>query len=335
MRSLALLRDERVIAGAIQIVVAVTAVAGLAYLADRTLDDMARRGLVPGIAFLRNTAGFAIGEGPAFNPAADTYFRALEVGLANTLRVAAVAIVLATGLGLAIAMGRLSGNPLAARLGTGFVEVFRNTPLIVQLLFWYQGVVLGLPALADSLALGPRLDPDGGTRAWLFLSQRGLALPRPTEGGFVLPRLDAFRYLDGITLTPEFLALAAGLTVYTAAFVAEVVRGGILSVPRGQRDAALAAGLREGQVLRHIVLPQALRVIVPPLTSQYLNLAKNSTLGIYVGYPDLFNVSLTVGNNTGQFVVLTAVIMATYLAISLTASLAMNLYNRRVQLVER
>jgi general L-amino acid transport system permease protein len=126
-----------------------------------------------------------------------------------------------------------------------------------------------------------------------------------------------------------------GLVLYTAAFIAEIVRGGIQAVPKGQVEASRALGLQERQALRLVILPQAMRVIVPPLTSQYLNLVKNSSLAIAIGYPDLFNVSTTIGNQTGQPVIVIVLVMATYLAISLVTSLLMNLYNRRVQIKER
>jgi len=389
-------RDERVIAAVAQVAIAVVALALLVHVAGRTLDDMRARGLVPGLGFLNNTAGFRIGEGGAFDPAADSNLAALAVGARNTLRVALVGIVAATALGFAVALGRLSENPLAGRLATTFVEVFRNTPLLVQLLFWYQGVVLALPPVQRSLALGAG-DAAGGGTAWAYLSQRGLALPRPVPGAALpawlavaalglagawlaarwrravhtgtgapargwawaggvglgvaaagwwllggppatmsLPELQGrFNYSGGLVLSPEFTALTAGLSVYGASFIAEVIRGGILAVPHGQREAARAVGLGERQVLRLVVLPQALRVIIPPLTSQYLNLVKNSTLGIAVGYPDLFNVSLTIGNKTGQAVILILVVMGAYLAMSLVTSLAMNVYNRRTAWRER
>lgn len=335
-------RDERVLAWLAQLVVAAAVLAVVGYGAQSILADMRARGLAPGLAFLGNTAGFRIGEGPAFDGATDTYARAFGVGLVNTARVALAGVVLSTVLGLAVALGRLSGNPLVERLCLVYVDAFRNTPLVVQLIFWYQGVVLRLPPIADSLALGGTA---GGVQAlaggaaaptaWVFLSQRGLALPALTADGLVLPALSRFSYTGGTVLSPELAALLIGLVAYTAAFVAEVIRGGILAVPHGQREAARALGLHDPQVMRRVVLPQALPVIVPPLTSQYLNLVKNSSLAIYVGFPDLFNVSLTIGNNTGQFVVVTAMIMAVYLGLSLATSLVMNLYNRRVQVVAR
>ena len=175
---------------------------------------------------------------------------------------------------------------------------------------------------------------------WMVLVFIGIAAlgwflsPKPL---FIVsvPSLEGLNYQGGVILTPEFTALLVGLVVYTGAFIAEVVRAGIQSVSRGQIEAARALGLSESLILRLVVLPQALRVIIPPLTSQYLNLAKNSSLAIAVGYPDLFNVAGTIFNQTGRAVQVIVLIMGSYLSISLFTSLLMNIYNRRVQLVER
>jgi general L-amino acid transport system permease protein len=387
-----LLRDERVLSALVQLAVGFAALALVWLVAANVLADLRDSGLAPGLGFLRHEAGFGISEGIRYSET-DSYGRAFVVGLANTLRVSVLGVVLATGLGLAVALARLSGNPLAAAVATGYIELFRNTPLLVQLVFWYRGVVLRLPGIGDSLALRPQ--PEAGeVSALALLSQRGLALPaaeatsstapwlaasvlaltgatalivlrRPRaeaatravpwwtllvavaiaaaawailpEPGlrFELPTQTRFRYQGGVVLSPEFVALLVGLVAYTGAFIAEVVRAGIQAVDRGQREAALALGLRGRQVLRRVVLPQALRVIVPPLTSQYLNLTKNSSLAIAIAFPDLFSVGQTIGNQTGQFVIVTALIMAFYLAISLLTSLAMSLYGRRIRLVGR
>ena len=152
---------------------------------------------------------------------------------------------------------------------------------------------------------------------------------------FDLPVRQNFNFSGGLALSPEFTALLVGLVLYTAAFIGEVVRGGIQAVRRGQLEAARALGLSEGDTLRLIVFPQALRIIVPPLTNQYLNLVKNSSLAVAIGYPDLFKVGQTMANQTGQPVPVIILVMGTYLAISLVTSLFMNLYNRRVQVLER
>jgi general L-amino acid transport system permease protein len=153
---------------------------------------------------------------------------------------------------------------------------------------------------------------------------------------FESPELRGFNFVGGVRLLPEFIALLVALTTYTAAFIAEVVRAGVLAVPRGQTEAAFALGLRRGLALRLIVVPQALRVIVPPLTNQYLNLTKNSSLAVAVGYPDLFAVFAgTALHQTGQAIEIIAITMAVYLAISLITSALMNWYNARVQVAER
>ncbi len=160
-----------------------------------------------------------------------------------------------------------------------------------------------------------------------------LATGRPLA--FEYPELGKFRVSGGLVLLPEFLAMVAGLSVYTASFIAEIVRAGIESVSRGQWEAAWSLGLTRGQTLRLIVVPQALRVIIPPQTSQYLNLTKNSSLGVAIGYPDFFNVAGTINNQTGQAVEVIAITMAVYLSLSLVISAFMNWYNRRMALVER
>jgi general L-amino acid transport system permease protein len=160
-----------------------------------------------------------------------------------------------------------------------------------------------------------------------------LMMGAPTTVSY--PNIGRFRVSGGMTITPEFMAVLFGLTIYTSAFVAEIVRSGILAVPKGQIEAGRSLGLRESVIMRQVILPQALRVIIPPLTSQYLNLTKNSSLAVAVGYPDLVNVSNTTMNQTGQAPEAILIMMIVYLAISLVTSLLMNWYNSRVQLVER
>lgn len=171
------------------------------------------------------------------------------------------------------------------------------------------GLIVGLPLLVFLVSGAP------------------LALDRPA--------LKGFNFAGGGAVSPEFAALLLGLTIYTASFIAEIVRAGILSVSWGQSEAAAALGLRPGQTMRLIVLPQALRVIIPPVTSQYLNLTKNSSLAVIIGYPDLVSIANTTINQTGQAVEGITLIMAVYLAISLTIAAVMNFYNRAVALVER
>ena len=365
---------------------AITIVAALglgAYLVSNTLANLQERQIASGFGFLGREAGFAIGE-TSFIPytAADSYLRALTVGLANTLRVSLLGIFAATILGTLIGLARLSHNWLLAKLAAAYVEFIRNVPLLVQLFFWYALITENLPHPREAL------EPLSG----FFLTNRGISLPVPAPhpaygwmlgafaagialaSGFTwwarrrhartgrrpplaevvpallivppalayllagaptemsVPRLAGFNLSGGMTLTPEFAALGAGLIIYTAAFIAEIVRAGILAIPYGQLEAAYAVGLRRKLAMRLVVLPQALRVIVPPLTSQYLNLTKNSSLAVAIGYPDIVSIANTAINQTGQAVEGIAIIMAAYLTISLSISLLMNWYNARVAL---
>jgi general L-amino acid transport system permease protein len=234
-------------------------------------------------------------------------------------------IFFSTVLGGFIALARLSSNWLLTKLAAAYVEAIRNVPLVVQLFFWYAVITESLPAPAVAL------NPLPG----VFLSNRGFAFPAfaarlPVELDY--PVLSGFNFSGGAVLSPEFVTLFIGLTLYTAAFIGEIVRAGILSVDRGQFEAAYSLGLNDRQVMRFVILPQALRVIVPPVTSQYLNCTKNSSLAVAIGYPDLVSIANTTINQTGQAIEGIAIIMFVYLTISLAISALMNGYNRRFAL---
>ena len=292
---------------------------GIGYLVYNTAQNLEARKIASGFAFLWREAGFEIGESAflAYS-AADNYLRALVVGLANTFRVAAIGVVLATLLGALLGLARLSPNWLLAKLAAIYVEVMRNVPLLVQLFFWYALISETLPGPEQAL------NPLPG----VFLSNRGIFFPLPGNW----PELSGFNFTGGASLSPEFATLLVGLVTYTAAFIAEIVRAGILSVPRGQVEAARSLGLGPRDALRFVVAPLALRLMVPPMTSQYLNLTKNSSLAVAIGYPDLVSIANTTMNQTGQAIEGVAVIMAVFLTISLSISAFMNWYNRRVAL---
>ncbi len=351
------------------------AVVMVAWLLGSTAGaNMARRNMTFGFAFLADTANFEIPFHLIRWNVGDTYFRALVVCTLNTLLVSAMSIVAATLLGLLVGVMRLSENWLVRNLALGFIEVVRNTPQLVQIIFWYLAVLQSLPGPRQSIVLpGGMLlnirglylpDPSTGPRAavlvpialalcaatplvWrlrrrgLPIGARALLLPLCALGLWAaciehvaLPRLQGFNVVDGLQLIPELIALWLGLFIYAAAFIAEIVRAAILSVSKGQREAALSLGLKKSQVLSKIVLPQALRVMVPPLTSQYLNIIKSSSLGAAVAYPELFQIFAgTVMQQTDREVETMVILMAIFLSISLTASMAMNWYNRRVALV--
>lgn len=357
---------------------------GVFWFAHNLHHNLAARNISSGFGFLTHEAGLPIAEPLIAYTPADSYFRALLVGTLNTLWVALWSIILATVLGTAIGIARISKNWLLAKISSVYVEMFRNVPLLLQLFLWYT-ILQKLPPVRQAL------NPIGG----IFLSNRGLSFPvldwqaahswtllafvfsllgttlyvkrasrkRLEEGRsrmiwpvavallLVLPLTVAlslnasvsidtpqpkgFNIRGGMTVSPEFFALLVGLVVYNAAFIAEIIRSGLESVSRGQHEAACALGLRPRNVLKWIVFPQALRVIVPPLTSQYLNLTKSSSLAVAIGYQDIVSVATTTMNQTGQSIELVGIIMAVYLTISLSISLLMNIYDARVALAER
>lgn len=268
---------------------------------------MRNSGLAISFDFLSDPASFDIADSPFPYKASDSYMLALQVGLINSLKAIAVSIIAATIFGVTVGISRLSNNWLLKQIARVYVETFRNTPLLLQLFFWYSAIFLTLPSTSDRISLGfATLAKDGLTIAALKM-----------------------------TISSEFCALVLGLTMFSSAFIAEIVRGGILSVPKGQSEAAKALGLSDFQTMQKIVLPQALRVIIPSLTSQYVNIAKNSSLAIAIGYTDIYRIASTTINQTGRPVNVILIIMGVYLAISLTISASMNLLNRQFQIVER
>jgi general L-amino acid transport system permease protein len=298
------------------------------FLAHNTVQNMRVRGIQSGFDFLAQPAGFDIGESVFRFDSIEPYWRAFVVGLVNTLRVALVGIVLTTILGALLGIGRFSRNALVRGLCYAYVELFRNIPVLVQLLAWYLVLTELLPMSTEPWQVGS-----------FFLSKGGLNFPSPVwqAGQLVLdvPHKGEFAIEGGGAVTPEFLAVLLGLTMYTAAFVAEVVRAGVQSVPRGQLEAAAAMGLSPRLSMRLVLLPQALRVIIPPLTNQYLNLTKNSSLAVAIGYPDVVSIANTALNQTGRAVECIAIVMLVYLTTSLGTSALMNWYNARAAIKER
>jgi general L-amino acid transport system permease protein len=314
--------------GAFYQTVAIVAVIALGwFLVSNTLNNLASRGIVSGFGFLDRPASFAIDQSLIDFSPADTFARALWVGLLNTLYVSLLGIVLSTIIGTVLGIARLSPNWLLRKLAMLYVESVRNVPLLLQLFLWYAVITQALP--------GPRqaLHPLPG----VWLSNRGLSVPWFDWASFKIsvPNLAGFNFQGGANFSPELAALLFGLTIYTAAFIGEVVRGGILAVPKGQGEAASALGLSRGQSLRFVVLPQALRIILPPLTSQYLNLLKNSSLAIAIGYPDLVGVANSTINITGQAIEGISLVMVVFVTVSLALSALMNWYNHKVALVTR
>lgn len=348
------------------------------YLGANIVDSMHRLGVRPGFGFLGQRANFEIGESLIAYSSADTYGRALLVGLFNTINIAFFGCLLATVLGVVLGVTRLSGNLILSNAVRAYVEIFRNTPLLLQLFLWStiyhalpaprraielfgafltnRGVFVAKPVLAGPspllwVPIGVAVigvsyvfarkaffgRPFYATRLFvtcsisalvsLWLAGVAVTLELPVKGGFNIS--------GGLSLTPEFAALLTGLVFNAAATIAEIVRSGIQSVTSGQWEAARALGLRPSHIMRLVVLPQALRVITPLMTSSYLDLTKNSSLAVAIGFPDLVSVANTTANTTGQSLEAIAIIAAAYLALNLTVSLIMNLYNRRIMMKER
>jgi general L-amino acid transport system permease protein len=353
-------------------------VVSLYFLAVNVIESMRRIGVTPGFDFLNRAANFEIGESSISFQAGDTYIRAIIVGLLNTLKVSVLGCVLATVLGVAVGVAGLSRNLLLATAVRWYVEIIRNTPLLLQLFFWIS-LTSAFPAPRQASAFlgsiyftnrgvfipGGSIDGlsvSGSTvfaaaiatfAAILFILKRSRALNiTSTALSFTavvvvvaaglsfsgaqlnvdIPELTGFNIRGGSSLSPEFAALLTGLVVKFSAAIAEIVRAGIQSVNNGQWEAARSLGLHPGQIMRLVVLPQALRVITPLTTSSYLDLTKDSSLAVAIGYPELVSVINTTANTTGQSLEALMILIGTYLVINLSVSVLMNEYNRRVAL---
>ena len=357
-------------------------------IVENTIANMEARDIRTGFGFLDETAGFSIMMSLVPYEPGNTYGRVFIVGLLNTLLVAGVGVVLATIVGFLVGVMRLSQNWVVSHLANIYVEIFRNVPLLLQILFWYTAVLKPLP--------GPRQVFERNTEIYFGISNRGITGPefillenfsfttwtillgilftigmhrwskhRQAATGQQFPvvfvglgliiglpilifllsgapieftpaKMGRFNLSGGITIIPEFLAVLLALALYTAAFIAEIVRAGIQAINYGQTEASRALGLRNGTTLKMVIIPQAMRIIIPPLTSQYLNLTKNSALAAAIAYPDLVaTFAGTALNQNGQALETLAITMTVYLSLSLLTSAFMNWFNSRVKLVER
>lgn len=367
-----------------QIILALLVVAAGYYLYSNVTANLRSQNIATGFGFLGQVAQFQIGQTAIEYSPTDTYSRALLVGLVNTLFVSICGIILATIVGFTVGISRVSGNWLLMKVATGYVEVVRNVPVVLQVIF-FAVLLRNLPVVREAIELfgfgmlsnrglsiavpvtNPihmwmglglvagivlsilvtiwarrRRDATGHHTETLWINLGlifglpflvWLAGGAPTEMSY--PALQGFRIAGGLTMSPEFAALLIGISTYSSGFIAEIVRAGIQATPKGQIEAAKSIGLRPRFVMSHIVLPQALRVIVPPLTSQYVNVMKNSSIAVVIGYPDLVSIGNTMMNQTGQAVEAIALMMLVYLTISLVTSTLMNLYNRAVAIKER
>jgi general L-amino acid transport system permease protein len=358
------------------------------YLFTTTSHNLQARGMNSGFGFLWSSAGFDTDFKLVGYTVGDTYGRIFLIGILNTLFVSALAIVATTVLGFFMGVVRLSSNWLVSKLASAYVEVLRNTPLLMQIIFWYTGVFTLLPV--------PRQSLDLAGLGVSFLNNRGFYTPTPEFGDLFwasvaallvavgatvalrrwarrrqeltgqqfpvfwtalaillalplltylgtgqpldwdVPALKGFNFVGGARLPPAFLALLVALVVYHSAYLAESVRAGILSVSRGQTEASYSLGLRPGQTLRLVIIPQAMRAIVPPLISLWMNVVKNSSLAVAIGYPDIVALFMQTSlNQSGYAIEIVALTMLFYMTVSLSISAALNVYNKRVQIKER
>ncbi|MGI9439002.1 MAG: amino acid ABC transporter permease [Parvibaculales bacterium] len=368
----------------LQVAVLAALVLAMVWLVANVQSNLERQNINSGFGFLSERAGFGINQTLIDYSEDSSFARVLTVGLLNTLLVSVLGIGFATLLGFTLGVARLSSNWLINKTAMVYVEIFRNVPLLLQIMFWYFGVLRNLPTPRKAVSLGeaaflsnrgiviPALEMTAA--AWWYAAafvisvsafiwlRRRARLSKLAEGDptplwrpflsvtlaafafaivlagvpFTLdvPALKGFNFRGGITIIPEFVALLLALSLYTAAFIAEIVRAGIQSVSKGQREAAAALGLPDNRALRLVVIPQAMRVIIPPLTSQYLNLTKNSSLAVAIAYPDIVSVFAgTTLTQVGQAVEIIFITMMIYLSLSLLTSFAMNRYNARIALV--
>ena len=388
-------RDIRVIQAVGQFAFAVVAIAVLVTVVNNIYQGLVANNQTPTFDFWQRPIGINFSEGPGI-ASTDTTARAFTVGLINTIRAVSIGLAAATILGVFVGIALLTPNWLVRNITQTYIEIFRNTPLLVQLIFFYQGVFRALPQIRDAAQLPgpvylsnrglvmPAITPTDSFLPWLLIVAVGLVvagfvwrrrtryqnqtgqpgyqarfaagivlgfalfgllivggapwtveLPQPTlrelpTGEMIIQRIEG-----GQTLSPEYAAMVVGLVLYTAAFIGEIVRAGIQAVSYGQIEAARAQGFTYAQTLQLIVLPQALRVIIPPLGNQYLNLAKNSSLAIAIAFQDVFAIARTIMNQSGQTIVPFITVMLTYLVISLLISAVMNALNRSLQLKER
>ena len=344
-----------------------------AFSADRPLS----------YTYLQNRAGFGIKESVIINYSANQpFYRAFMVAATNAMMVAFVGIILATILGVFIGIARLSTNWLVRKIAQVYVEVIRNIPALVQIVFWYTAVILAIPRIQNSLSVfdigfvsnrgaaipavrggddfglwwlfvaaglvgawyvwrrRTRINEATGAPSYRWLSSAAVVIGAAAVGYLVLgdalsievPERAERSYIGGIQMSPEFAGILVGLTIYTAAFIGEIVRGSILAVSKGQKEAAQALGLGPGQQLRLVILPQALRTAVPSITNQYLNLWKNTSLAFVIGFPEIINVSNTMINQGGHELENFSLLVGTYLGVSLVISAVMNAFNRLVAL---
>ena len=370
-----MLTNTKTRAVVIQCALLALAAAIVTLLVATTIGNLRARGMPIGFDFLATSSKLVISESLLRYDSSQSYYWAILVGIVNTLFISLLVILFSTILGFVVGLARLSSNPLVAATSKVWVEIARNFPPLVLLIFLYSLWWKVLPVAGEALAL-----PMG-----VFLSMRGMNMPSATvefnAAGFTMMAIAAIIFVSrflmpmsarwrpwalplggalfilgwwmlqihftlerptftgsnfegGLELTPELTTILLGLTIYTTGFVAEIIRGGVLSVNRGQWEAGRSLGLSRARILQLIVVPQTLRVIVPPLNSQYINVVKNSTLAIAVGYPDFLAIMNTTISKSSHAIEGVFIILGVYLVINLSLSSLANWFNRRIAIVE-
>ncbi len=349
-------------------------------------DNIEKRGISVGFDFLNQESGFGIAQTLVEYDETSTHSKVFLVGILNTILVSVLGIITASIIGLFIGIGRLSSNWIISKLSMIYVELFRNIPILLQILFWYNVVLASLSSPRQSLVFFESV----------FLNNRGLYIPKPLlQDGFIFvaisfvlalvaifylskwakkrhdetgvkfpiwtvsfgiivfsttivyflsgspieleySSLQGFNFVGGYNLLPELLALWFALSIYTATYIAEAVRAGIEAINKGQSEASLSLGLSKGLMLKKVILPQAIRIIIPPIINQYANLIKNSSLATAIGYPELVTVfSGTSLNQVGQAIEIILMTMAVYLILNIIVSMIMNYINAKMKIKER
>ncbi len=382
--------DERVRSIFYQLLIIAAVGCFIWFLSGNTSRNLEARGMHTGFRFLKVAAGFDSSFKLISNEAGvGTYSRIFVIGALNTIYISVLAIILSTMLGFFIGVLRLSNNWLVSKVALAYVEIFRNTPILIQIIFWYIGVFSLLPRIKNSI------DLSGGAEV-VLLNNRGLYMPWPIPGNLLwltgaatiiavlaviifkrwaqnrqnktgqifptfmisaalliflpgivyfttgmpldwdIPKLEGLNFVGGATLPPSFMALLFALSIYHASYTAEMVRAGVLAVDKGQSEAARSLGIRKRRAMSLVIIPQAMPAIIPPLISNWMSTIKNSSLAIAIGYPDLVSLFMQTSlNQIGYAVELVGMTMAFYMVVSLTISWLLNIYNKRVQLVER
>tara|TARA_Y100001968_G_scaffold31763_1_gene24410 strand:+ start:294 stop:1193 length:900 start_codon:yes stop_codon:yes gene_type:complete len=282
----------------LQLAISIVFITIFGILINNLTINLIRTGLGFNFSWLLKPASFALAEHPLPYSSSDSYAWALFIGWLNSLKVIASSLLLATCLGTVIGFARTGKNSLLGIISAGYITIIRQTPLLLQLMFWY---FVGFLSLKENMFIH--------IRNIFKISNQGIELA-------------------GLTLSSEFSALLLGLSIFTSAYIAEVIRGGILSVPSGQWEAFRSLGLSERKGLFIIIFPQALPAIIPGLTSQYLNLAKNSTLAIAVGYSDIYAINDTIINQTGRAIECFIILLSSFLLLNLLISNSMEIINR-------